>query len=470
MKKRLLLSLVVGSMIAFPAPFTGEAAETPSWRTHTTRYHQEQAQKELERQEALKAAEEARKKAEAEAAAQPMWRRYVTKNRKAQQDAAAEEKVDSTTTATPETETKPAVKEPVKEVQAAEETKAEPSALERFRARRAQQKAAEEAKAEVKNTPAPVEKTETTAETEKPRQSALEKFRARANARTAEETQTVTPEETEMIPPPIRKDNIPMETVSSQAAAQEVETPAETEQPKQSSALEKFRARARQRAAEETQTETGVPPAPAETTAASTTETEEPQQSVLEKFRARARQRAAEEAQTETETEAAAAPVEKVETPVETEQPKQSALEKFRARANANSTETKTTTEKVDTSLQNESLPTVPTDAEATWELAASNSRYEVSFDSRSLEYDQKTGIITVWNRWRRRGGNDIYLYSRYDVRLKTFADLYQAEYGGKGHKMLSEHSVTDIAWTPLSPHTLGMELCNALNTYLLNK
>ncbi|MCH3950717.1 MAG: hypothetical protein LKE33_07275 [Acidaminococcus sp.] len=382
MKKRLLLSLVVGSMIAFPAPFTGEAAETPSWRTHTTRYHQEQAQKELERQEALKAAEEARKKAEAEAAAQPMWRRYITKNRKAQQDTETQEKVDSTTSAAPEAETKPAVKEElVKETQAAEETKAEPSAL--------------------------------------------EKFRARANARTAEETQTEPQEETDIIPPPIRKDHIPPETVTA-PAAQEIAAPVETEEPKQSSALEKFRARARQRAAEEAQTETDVTPAPAE----------------------------------------------KVETPTETtEEPKQSsALEKFRARANAKGTEAEPTAKKVDTSLQNESLPTVPTDAEATWELAASNSRYEVSFDSRSLEYDQKTGIITVWNKWHRRGGNDIYLYSRYDVRLKTFADLYRAEYGGKGHTLLSEHSVTDIAWTPLSPHTLGMELCYALNTYLLNK
>jgi hypothetical protein len=138
-----------------------------------------------------------------------------------------------------------------------------------------------------------------------------------------------------------------------------------------------------------------------------------------------------------------------------------------RAEAKENAPAEPAAEKKVD--LQSEPLPTVPKDSEATWEMAASNSRYQVYFDSRSLEYDEKTGIITVWSKWSRRGGNDTYLYSRYDVRLKTYADLYRAEYGGRLHGLLSEESVKEEAWAALSPHTLGMELCNALNTYLLN-
>lgn len=49
--------------------------------------------------------------------------------------------------------------------------------------------------------------------------------------------------------------------------------------------------------------------------------------------------------------------------------------------------------------LEEESLPTVPSDKEAAWELAAMNSHYEVYFDSRSLSYDKETGILTVWNK-----------------------------------------------------------------------
>lgn len=120
--------------------------------------------------------------------------------------------------------------------------------------------------------------------------------------------------------------------------------------------------------------------------------------------------------------------------------------------------------------LEEESLPTVPSDKEAAWELAAMNSRYEVYFDSRSLSYDKETGILTVWNKWVRRGGNTTFLYSRYDVRLKTYMDLYRADYSRRQGTMISESTVRDSAWTPLSPHTLGMELSQALNAYLLNQ
>ena len=99
--------------------------------------------------------------------------------------------------------------------------------------------------------------------------------------------------------------------------------------------------------------------------------------------------------------------------------------------------------------LEEESLPTVPSDKEAAWELAAMNSHYEVYFDSRSLSYDKETGILTVWNKWVRRGGNTTFLYSRYDVRLKTYMDLYRADYSRRQGTMISESTVRDSAWTP---------------------
>ena len=190
--------------------------------------------------------------------------------------------------------------------------------------------------------------------------------------------------------------------------------------------------------------------------------------SALEKFRARAN----------AETKAAPAEAKAKETaasPVPAAAPAEkpvSALEKFRARANAGAnTAAKPAAPAPSDSLQSEPLPAIPEEGKASWEMAASNSRYEVYFDSASLEYDEKTGIITVWNRWTRRGGTtDIYLYSRYDVRLRTFEDMYRAEYDRRLRKVVSEGAVRDGAWIALSPHTLGMELCTSLNTYLLNR
>ena len=307
MKNRLFLSLMVGALLSLPVSWKAEAEEAPSWRTYTTRAREQAAAEEQARQEAVKNAEEARRKAAAEAAAQPLWRRYVTHHKEAAPGAA-----DA----------------------AAEAKPAAPAA----------QKTQPAAPA------APAEKP----------MSALEKFRARANA----------------------------ETRTSQTEAKAKETAAS--------------------------------PVPA------------------------------------------AAPAEK---PV-------SALEKFRARANAGaSTAAKTAAPAPSDSLQAEPLPAIPEEGKASWEMAASNSRYEVYFDAASLEYDEKTGIITVWNRWTRRGGTtDIYLYSRYDVRLRTFEDMYRAEYDRRLRKVVSEGAVRDGAWIALSPHTLGMELCTSLNTYLLNR
>ena len=241
--------------------------------------------------------------------------------------------------------------------------------------------------------------------------------------------------------------------------------PAAVPAEKPMSALEKFRARANaETKAAPSEAKAKEPAAPAVPAAVPAEKT----MSALEKFRARAN----------AETKAAPAEAKAKETaasPVPAAAPAEkpvSALEKFRARANAGAnTAAKPAAPAPSDSLQSEPLPAIPEEGKASWEMAASNSRYEVYFDSASLEYDEKTGIITVWNRWTRRGGTtDIYLYSRYDVRLRTFEDMYRAEYDRRLRKVVSEGAVRDGAWIALSPHTLGMELCTSLNTYLLNR
>ena len=118
-------------------------------------------------------------------------------------------------------------------------------------------------------------------------------------------------------------------------------------------------------------------------------------------------------------------------------------------------------------------IPDPPKKEDAAWELVGSNRTYDVYFDSRSLKYDQKTGIITVLNRWvNKKAGpeatKETWLLSRYDVRLKTCADEYQYLFDGTG-KETARSEAPDNSWYPLSPATLGMALCNALNGYLLN-
>ncbi|MDD6287036.1 hypothetical protein [Acidaminococcus fermentans] len=101
------------------------------------------------------------------------------------------------------------------------------------------------------------------------------------------------------------------------------------------------------------------------------------------------------------------------------------------------------------------------------------NSSYEVYYDTRSLQYDEKTGIITIWNKWVRKGAmgtaKTILLQSRYDVRLRVVSDLVQYTYNGLGQET-GQEKVADQSWYPLSPNTLGMELCQALKGYLLNQ
>ena len=120
-----------------------------------------------------------------------------------------------------------------------------------------------------------------------------------------------------------------------------------------------------------------------------------------------------------------------------------------------------------------EKLPVPPTDQEAAWTLVGSNSTYNVYYDSRSLKADAKSGIITVWNKWVNKkalGAADktLLLQSEYDVRLRVVSDLVQYRYNGLGQQTEGE-KFPDTSWYPLTPDTLGMELCNALKAVFLN-
>ncbi|MGN8782601.1 hypothetical protein ACTNE5_10810 [Acidaminococcus fermentans] len=123
--------------------------------------------------------------------------------------------------------------------------------------------------------------------------------------------------------------------------------------------------------------------------------------------------------------------------------------------------------------VSQEVLPTPPSEEAAAWTLVGGNSSYDVYYDTRSLQYDEKTGIITIWNKWVQKGavgtGRTILLQSKYDVRLRVVSDLVQYTYNGLGQET-GRGKVADQSWYPLSPDTLGMELCQALKGYLLNQ
>lgn len=123
--------------------------------------------------------------------------------------------------------------------------------------------------------------------------------------------------------------------------------------------------------------------------------------------------------------------------------------------------------------VSQEVLPTPPSEESAAWTLVGGNSSYDVYYDTRSLQYDEKTGIITIWNKWVQKGAvgtaKTILLQSRYDVRLRVVSDLVQYTYNGLGQET-GQEKVADQSWYPLSPDTLGMELCQALKGYLLNQ
>ncbi len=116
-----------------------------------------------------------------------------------------------------------------------------------------------------------------------------------------------------------------------------------------------------------------------------------------------------------------------------------------------------------------EVMPEAPDKEAAVWQVVASNSRYTVAYDTQSIQYDEKKGILTLWNRWTdRTTGQKTLLLSQYDVRLRVYSDLYQYVYDGLGNCTRSGKA-SDASWYPLAPGTLGMALCDALKSYLIS-
>lgn len=113
--------------------------------------------------------------------------------------------------------------------------------------------------------------------------------------------------------------------------------------------------------------------------------------------------------------------------------------------------------------------PEAPDKETAVWQVVASNSRYTVAYDTQSIQYDEKKGILTLWNRWTdRTTGQKTLLLSQYDVRLRVYSDLFQYVYDGLGNCTRSGKT-SDASWYPLAPGTLGMALCDALKSYLIS-
>lgn len=114
-----------------------------------------------------------------------------------------------------------------------------------------------------------------------------------------------------------------------------------------------------------------------------------------------------------------------------------------------------------------------PTDASAVWEEVSYNNKLKVYFDSKSLKYDKSNGIITVWTKYaylvpRSDKAKEVWLLSKYDVRMKTCADLYFINYD-KNQVQLKAGPSQDLAWFSLTDGTLGSDICQALTDYLVN-
>lgn len=115
-----------------------------------------------------------------------------------------------------------------------------------------------------------------------------------------------------------------------------------------------------------------------------------------------------------------------------------------------------------------------PAEAQTAWTPAGSNSKLLTYYDANSLKYDKNTGIITAWTKWVYKSAGTptslktVLLLSRYDVRVKVFADLYYINYAGNG-TILKEGPASDQSWSPISINTLGEDMQTALNNYLIS-
>ena len=126
---------------------------------------------------------------------------------------------------------------------------------------------------------------------------------------------------------------------------------------------------------------------------------------------------------------------------------------------------------KAETKTEGKVVP--PAENQTAWTPAGSNSKLLTYYDANSLKYDQNTGIITAWTKWvyKSAGGvspKTVLLLSRYDVRIKVFADLYYINYNSAG-TVLKEGPAADQSWANISPNTLGEDMRTALNNYLVS-
>jgi hypothetical protein len=132
-----------------------------------------------------------------------------------------------------------------------------------------------------------------------------------------------------------------------------------------------------------------------------------------------------------------------------------------------------TTPAKADTKKAEEKV-IPPAEAQTAWTPAGSNSKLLTYYDANSLKYDKNTGIITAWTKWVYKSAGTptslktVLLLSRYDVRVKVFADLYYINYAGNG-TILKEGPASDQSWSPISINTLGEDMQTALNNYLIS-
>lgn len=107
------------------------------------------------------------------------------------------------------------------------------------------------------------------------------------------------------------------------------------------------------------------------------------------------------------------------------------------------------------------------------WISVGANSKLAAFYDTNSLKYDTKNGIITAWTKWVYKGGGPdgvkyVLLLSQYDVRVKTYSDLYFLNYTGE-NKLLKEGPAPDKSWAPIFVNTLGEDMRIALNNYLIS-
>ena len=113
-----------------------------------------------------------------------------------------------------------------------------------------------------------------------------------------------------------------------------------------------------------------------------------------------------------------------------------------------------------------------PAEEASSWEQVSYNDKLKVYIETRSLKYDKNTGIITAWTKYtynlsRSDNVREVLLLSKYDVRMKTCADLYFFNYG-RNKNLLKSGPSQDQSWFSLAEGTVGEDILQVLNNYLI--